>query len=97
MLGGGSFNAAPTSATFNGNALTSHQQLNSSGDRAYQYYRVAPTVTTANAVVNFAAAEEVTFGVLNFAGVDQTTPLDTAVTQTTTTGTAKTVTVTSGS
>ena len=89
-VGVSSYNAKPTGVVFN-TTETHTEQINTStgSEHATLYTRTAPTVTTANVVVSFAAAEQVVAGVVNFTGVDQTTPVsdtdfNTGASQTTT-------------
>jgi len=71
-----------TGITYNGLALTKAGSVNNSDDaRAEIWYRVAPSVTTANVVVSLSGTlssnRGIVVGALNLTGVHQTTPVGT--------------------
>ena len=81
--------------TFNGDPMTQAWNSLFGVTRSFGYYLVAPDETTANIEVTFTGGvDEFAFGAVNFAGVDQGTPIGTPATGGTDTGTA-TVDVTS--
>ena len=77
ICGVSAWNAEPTSVTFN--TTEGHTKINAAGDAtigfANFWRRIAPTATTANTVVAFAAGEEVVAVALNLTGAHQTTPI----------------------
>lgn len=79
-VGCASYDQPPTAVTFNtSESLTECAScaFNNGGERVSIWYRIAPTATTANIDVTFAASEEVVCGAVNFTGVDQVTPIGT--------------------
>jgi len=86
--GNGAGGISVSSITFNGDALTFHDEI-SNGTWSFSevWQRIAPDVATGNVVVTMSAADKWVTGVYVANGVDQTTPLR-AVAESTATGTS---------